>query len=96
METLLELLTRGETRDLARRLLPPDHSGERFDADEFVRRVAKREQVDKDTAELHARVVLAVLREAIGPEETQRLAADLPEDYQPLLSSCRAEGSSPT
>lgn len=93
LETLAERLTRGETRDLARRLLPPElapwlrpgHSGERFDADEFVRRVAKREQVDSDTAELHARVILAVLREAVGPEETRRLAADLPEDYHPLL-----------
>ena len=93
LETLAERLTRGETRDLGRRLLPPelaawlppDHAGERFDADEFVRRVAKREQVDTDIAEVHARVVLAALREAVGPEETRRLAADLPEDFQPLL-----------
>jgi uncharacterized protein (DUF2267 family) len=93
LETLNERLTGGEARDLVRRFLPPElaawmprgHWGERFDADEFVRRVAKREDVDPDTAEQHARVVLRVVREAIGPEETARLAADLPEDFRPVL-----------
>jgi uncharacterized protein (DUF2267 family) len=50
-----------------------------------VRRVAKRSEVDTDTAERHARVVLTVLREAVGPEESDRLAADLPHDFRPLL-----------
>src|ERR1700736_6184283 len=62
LQTLAERLPGGEARDLAEQL-PPDLAGwlgakgraEAFDLDEFLRRVAEREQVNLRAAERHAR-----------------------------------------
>jgi uncharacterized protein (DUF2267 family) len=56
-----------------------------FDAEEFVYRVAQREDVDRYTAELHVAAVLAVLAQAIDDREYDRLVSRLPGDYAPLL-----------
>jgi uncharacterized protein (DUF2267 family) len=56
-----------------------------FDAEEFVRRVAGRENVDRDTAERHAATVLAVLARAISDQEYDHLVGRLSRDYGPLL-----------
>jgi uncharacterized protein (DUF2267 family) len=91
LESLAERLSRGEARDLVERLpvelsvwLLTDHR-EAFDVDEFLRRIAKRERVDIDTAERHARAVLSVLREAVDPAEVADLVSDLPEDFHPIV-----------
>src|SRR3954463_4466458 len=64
LETLAERLSAGEARDVAAQLppelaayLPPRGDAERFDVEEFLRRVAEREGVDVPTAEEHARAV---------------------------------------
>jgi uncharacterized protein (DUF2267 family) len=61
LQTLAERIAAGEARDLAEELadeLAPwvatTTDAERFDVDEFVRRVADREGVDVPTAERHA------------------------------------------
>jgi uncharacterized protein (DUF2267 family) len=91
LETLAERLSPGEVRDLVEQLpldlsvwLLTDHT-EPFDVDEFLQRVAKRENVDIRTAEWHARTVLAVVREAIPPDEVADLLSDLPEDFRPIV-----------
>jgi uncharacterized protein (DUF2267 family) len=56
-----------------------------FDAEEFVDRVARLEDVDRNTAELHATAVLAVLTQAIDDQEYDRLLGRLPADYHRLL-----------
>jgi uncharacterized protein (DUF2267 family) len=97
LETLAERLSAGEARDIAAQLppelapyLPARGDAEGFDLDEFLRRVAEREGVDVPTAADHARAVFAALRRAVDPGEIEDLAAQLPNDFAPLLSE--AEG----
>jgi uncharacterized protein (DUF2267 family) len=93
LSTLAERISAGEARDLAARLPPelapwlgaPQRS-ERFDVDEFVRRVAVREGTDEAPAERHARVVLAVLAQAVGPKELDDVLAQLPRDFAVLVA----------
>jgi len=90
--TLAERITKKETRTLAGQL--PDalsdqvrraaRRPERFDVDEFVRRMGEREGVPDDVAREHARAVLTTLEDAT----VDRLAyvrAQLSEDYEPLF-----------
>jgi uncharacterized protein (DUF2267 family) len=92
LETLAERIDRGEARDLADELpaeLPPWLStttpAERFDVDEFLRRVAEREGVDLPTAERDAKAVFLALGRAISTQEFADLVAELPKDFAPLL-----------
>jgi uncharacterized protein (DUF2267 family) len=92
LQTLAERIASGEARDHAAER--PDElapwiatttGAERFDIDEFLRRVAEREGVDVPSAERHARAVSAVLGQAVSRQELDDLAAQLPKDYGPLL-----------
>jgi uncharacterized protein (DUF2267 family) len=92
LETLAERIDRGEARHLAAHLpaeLAPwiaTHGGpQRFDVDEFLRRVAEREGVDAATAERDARAVFAALGQAVPPDELEDVAAQLPKDFAGLL-----------
>lgn len=92
LETLAERIARGEARDLAARLPPElapwiatDGEAESFDVDEFIRRVARRERVDEQTAVEHARAVLVALWQAVGSDEMTDVEAELSMDYAPLL-----------
>lgn len=60
----------------------PD-AGEPFDAEEFARRTATREDVDPVRGRDHARAVLATLREDVAG--VQELRDRLPADYRPLF-----------
>jgi uncharacterized protein (DUF2267 family) len=97
LETLAERITPGEAREIVKQM-PMELSGwilshrrgpQPFDVDEFLRRVARREGVDVETAEEHARAVFAALRAALDEKEIADLAAELPEDLQPLLFNLR-------
>src|SRR3954468_16236967 len=90
--TLAERIAKKETRTLASQLRGAlsDHvrraarRPERFDLDEFVRRMGEREGVPDDVARVHARAVLTTLEDAT----VDRLAyvrAQLSEDYEPLF-----------
>ncbi|HEX7300249.1 MAG TPA: DUF2267 domain-containing protein [Solirubrobacteraceae bacterium] len=105
LQTLAERIAQGEARDLASRL-PPELApwvatttpaerfdvdefmrrvAERFDVDEFMRRVAERAKTDVPAAERLARVVFDALARAIGPDELADVAAELSKDYAFLL-----------
>src|SRR4051812_38679800 len=72
LQTLAERIPDGQARQLADEL-PPEiapllwrspGAAQRFDLDEFVRRVAEREGVDPPTAERHAAAVFTALSHA--------------------------------
>lgn len=92
LTTLSERISSGTARDLARKLpsdatrwLEPRGDAQRFDAVEFVRRVAEREATDPATAERHAQAVFVALARMVGGDEAAGLIAELPSDYAPLL-----------
>jgi uncharacterized protein (DUF2267 family) len=94
LATLGERISRGDARSLAADL-PADvrswllgaggADAEPFDAAEFVRRVAAREDVDLETAEGHVRAVFAALARLVRHAEISHLLAELPADYATLL-----------
>ena len=95
LETLSERITGGEARDIAE-FLPKGMRGfltdtreeaERFGLEEFYRRVAEREGVDPGTAAAHARAVFVALGVAVAPGELRDMAAQLPNDFEPLLQA---------
>ncbi|HVE96919.1 MAG TPA: DUF2267 domain-containing protein, partial [Pseudonocardiaceae bacterium] len=57
---------------------------QRFDVDEFMRRVGERAQVDPFTAQRYAAAVFTALSQAT-PEEYDNVVAQLPKDFTPLL-----------
>jgi uncharacterized protein (DUF2267 family) len=85
-------IARGEARALAAELPPevaasmePGPYAERFDVDEFLRRIARREGIDLPTAERRATAVFAALGRAVSAKELDDMAAQLPKDFAPLL-----------
>jgi uncharacterized protein (DUF2267 family) len=98
LETLAERIAGGEVDDLMAwlpvHLHPPlkrgnEQSGEkasRMTVDEFVSRVALREGVSLDEAREHAHAVLRTLREAVPSEEFVDVTAQLPREFDELLS----------
>jgi uncharacterized protein (DUF2267 family) len=98
LSVLAERLSAGEARDIAEQLpgdlgrwLASPNGAEPFNADEFLRRVAEREELDLATAERHAQAVFAALGRAVSPDELEDMSAELPQDFEPLLAVARAE-----
>jgi uncharacterized protein (DUF2267 family) len=92
LQTLGERLSTEEARDLVEQLpeelgpwLLTEGAAERFDVDEFLRRVAERAEVDLDAAERQARAVFMALARALGAEEFADMVAQLPKDFALLL-----------
>ena len=93
LETLAERISFGEARDLAEDLphdvatwlLSAPGDAEAFDVEEFVRRVAVREEVDTDTAEEHTRAVLVALVRLVRKDEIRDLMSEMPSDYDRLI-----------
>lgn len=99
LETLAERVPEDEVRNLAAQL-PSEiayylHQTsavfERFGLDEFFKRVSEREQAQLPDATYHARVVLAVLQNAVSRGEINDIRAQLPDEFGPLFES-GAEG----
>jgi uncharacterized protein (DUF2267 family) len=94
LETLGERIDEGEARHLAAQLpqeigkyLEQAKTTESFELDEFFERVATRETVDLPDSVHHARVVVDVLLEAVTPDQVDHLRAQLPGEYEELLSA---------
>ncbi len=92
LTTLAERISAGEARDLAAQLPPElapwlnvEERSQRFDVDEFLRRLAARSGADEEAALRRARSVFAVLAQAIEPSEFDDVASELPKDYGLLL-----------
>jgi uncharacterized protein (DUF2267 family) len=62
-------------------------SGERFDREEFIRRVAQRSYTDEPQAAYQSRVVLEVLREATTGGSVDKVRDALPEDLRVLVDA---------
>jgi uncharacterized protein (DUF2267 family) len=98
LETLAERIAGGEVDDLVERLPvelhPPLKRGKEstggqatsMSLDEFVRRVARREDADLSQALEHSRAVLTTLREAIPDNEYYDVAVQLPHEYDAVLA----------
>jgi uncharacterized protein (DUF2267 family) len=92
LQTLGERIDREEARQLAAQL-PPELApwlatttpAERFDADDFVGRVAQREGVDGAAAHLHVRAVFDALARAVSPDEWHDVTSELPRSFAALL-----------
>lgn len=95
--TLGERLAGGEPADLAAQL-PREIShfvttgepaslgtGQRFDLNEFINRVAMREGVDLPVAAQHAQAVFSVLTDAVSAGEMSQVCGQLPEDIRRLF-----------
>jgi uncharacterized protein (DUF2267 family) len=100
LTTLAERLSAGEARDVAEQLpselrpwLTSEGGPEPFHVDEFLRRVAEREQVDPATAERHARAVMAALGHAVSPDEIHDMASELPPELRRALERGDARSS---
>lgn len=92
LTTLGERLQEGEATDLAGPLpmeidwyLENADSGQRFDYDEFVARVADRAYVERDEANFYAQAIVSLLAEVVPGGEFQQVRQQLPEEYDPLF-----------
>ena len=102
LQTLGERFGADEGRQLVTEL-PPElgawlHTAggaKAFDAEEFVRRAAAREETDPATAERHVRVVLIALSRAMSDKEYRDLVGRLSKDYAPLLPKGTEVGAVP-
>jgi uncharacterized protein (DUF2267 family) len=98
LRTIGERITRGEADDLAAQLPPEaapylestERGAERFDLDEFLRRVAERASVEAESSERLASAVFLALGRALTREEMDDLAAQLPRDIRRLLPAGEA------
>jgi uncharacterized protein (DUF2267 family) len=94
LTTLAERLSAGEARDVAHELPPEarqwlaggDGGAEAFTVDEFLRRVAEREEADLETAERHARAVFVALMRNLSRQERRDMLSELPKDFGRLLA----------
>jgi uncharacterized protein (DUF2267 family) len=92
LQTLGERIDREQARQLAAQLplelapwLATTSPAAGFDADEFVRRAARREGVDASVARRDAAAVFDALRRTVSSEEWEDLTAELPASFSPLL-----------
>ena len=95
LRTLADRITGGEADDLAAQLPQPlkedlhkdRDEAERFDVDEFVRRVSERAHVDQSTARTGAMATMMTIREAVTPGEFDDITAQLPQEYRELVGA---------
>lgn len=101
LNTLAERMRGNEPKDLAAQLpreiaeyLNTENAGEgeRFDLDEFIRRVSVREgDVPINQATHHAQVVMGTLTEAVSAGELTDVIQQLPSDYGILFQKAWAD-----
>lgn len=89
LRTLGERLSGGETGDLplylpnslARALLESDESIRGYSFEEFIERIARREDVDESTATTHAKAVCSTLAETASERELSAAKKQLPDPF---------------
>jgi uncharacterized protein (DUF2267 family) len=97
LEALAIRISAGQAEDLAARLPAPQRAAlERgitesgaaaraLSLEDFLREIARREDVPMEQAAERARAVLTTLREAVGEQEWRDTTDQLPDEYRPLL-----------
>jgi uncharacterized protein (DUF2267 family) len=100
LETLAERLTGGEADDLAAQLPKAlqepllsraDEGAERFDIEEFKRRVAERSGISPAADAIRA--VMTTIREAVTRGEFDDVMQQLPDEFWALVEPVRAGGA---
>jgi uncharacterized protein (DUF2267 family) len=93
LHTLAERIGSGEADDLAAQLpkefksaVPPDVRGQRFDFDEFARRVAWRSRIPDADGLALTQAVFSVLREAVTEGEIEDVLSALPREYLEVIA----------
>jgi uncharacterized protein (DUF2267 family) len=94
--TLAERLSKGQARDIRNQLpaeLKPamytESDAEPIDLETFLARVAERAEADPNLALPYARAVFWTLGEALSEKEVRDLAAELPQQYRPLVAEAQ-------
>jgi uncharacterized protein (DUF2267 family) len=99
LETLAERISGGQVEDMLPQLPPELHEplkrgveasgglAVRMTLDEFLERVAQRENLTVDQAREHAKAVLTTLREAISEREFRDMWDQLPNEFGVLLTA---------
>ena len=94
LQSLAERLDAGEAKDLGAQLprelafyLQTAEHRKRMTLDDFLHKVAEREQVDLPDAVYHSRVVIEVLQEAVSAGEIRDVLAELPAEWAPLFTA---------
>ena len=98
LATLFERISGGQADDVAQRLRLPggflpgtltlrNRPADRFGLDEFLRRVAERENVDEDVARAHTTTVLNALRLVVPRKEFADTVDQLPAEFEQLVSA---------
>ena len=94
LKTLAERLGSDEARHLGAQL-PAEigkylecamPTGDRFNSDEFLKRVSEREGVDLPVSVYHARAVLEALQDAVSAGQINDVLERLPDDYARLFA----------
>ncbi|WP_128478690.1 DUF2267 domain-containing protein [Halorussus pelagicus] len=93
LQSLGERLQAGEAQDLAGPLpmevdyyLESADSGQRFDYDEFVSRVADRANADRADAAYYGKVVVGLVSERVPAGEIEQVRAQLPAEFDDLFA----------
>lgn len=93
LETLGERLPKPESLagqlppEIGRHLTQGTETFERLTLNDFFQRVADRSDADEPNAIYHARVVVDVVRDAVGDDVIQKMLDQLPGDFRPLFES---------
>ena len=98
LETLAVRISAGEVEDLQKEIphtlhpaldrgLRESREARRMSVDEFLDHIAEREGISREEAIEHTRAMFAALRELITGKELSDMAAQLPEEYAPLLAA---------
>lgn len=92
LTTLGERLQADEAKDLAGPLpreigyyLRDAESGQRFDYQEFIARVAETAEVDEGEANVRAQAIVALVADVVPAGEVDDVADGLPADYEDLF-----------
>ena len=93
LTVLADRISGGEADDLAAQLprgvkdwlVSREPQAERFDLEDFIRRVSERAGVDLDTATRGARAVLSTVRRAVTSGEFEDVLAQLPGEFADFI-----------
>ena len=89
LTVLADRISAGEAEDLAAQLpkgvrdwlVSKEEPAQKFDLEEFIRRVSERAAVDLDTATRGAWAVLSTIRRAVTTGEFEDMLAQLPKEF---------------
>ena len=93
LTVLADRISAGEVEDLAAQLpkgvrdwlVSKEEPAQKFDLEEFIRRVSERAAVDLDTATRGVRAVLSTIRRAVTTGEFEDVLAQLPKEFREFI-----------